>query len=121
VVKQEDIDYVRLKTNSVAVRFSEDLFEPIPAYINREVPAASNQLPSPALSVDGGGEIALHPQKKDSLVSYETLFQFELRVLDMLTEKIGQRVHVRFAHGNEPLITRIYRSIRQLFLNQFDI
>jgi putative peptide zinc metalloprotease protein len=121
VVRQEDIDLVRLNTNAVSVRFSENLFEPAPAYIYREVPAASNQLPSPALSVEGGGTIPLDPQGKESLTSYETLFQFELKMKNMINDNIGQRVHVRFAHDYQPIISRVYRSLRQLFLNQFDI
>lgn len=121
VVRQEHIDLVRLNTNAVTVRFSERLLEPASAYIHREVPAASNQLPSPALSVEGGGIFPLDPKKKETLTSYETLFQFELKMENMITDNIGQRVYVRFSHDYQPLISQIYRGLRQLFLDRFDI
>ena len=89
--------------------------------VEREVPAASSQLPSAALSTQGGGDIALDPTT-ESGQALESFFQFELS-LDQLVgvDSLGERAYVRFDHGSEPLAGRIYRSLRQLFLRQFHV
>ena len=33
----------------------------------------------------------------------------------------GERVHVRFDHGGEPLASQAYRRVRQLFLSRFNV
>jgi len=34
---------------------------------------------------------------------------------------IGARTYVRFDHGGQPLAKQWYRSLRQLFLRQFNV
>jgi putative peptide zinc metalloprotease protein len=34
---------------------------------------------------------------------------------------VGGRVYVRFDHGEEPIVWRWYREIRQLFLRRFNV
>ena len=121
LVPQDVIDLVRQRTRRVEIRFADrqrDVFE---ARIEREVPAASSQLPSAALSTQGGGEIALDPTT-ESGQALESYFQFELS-LDRASgvDSLGERAYVRFDHGSEPLAGRIYRSLRQLFLRQFHV
>lgn len=121
LVPQDVIDLVRQRTQGVAVRLADRLPEVFEARIEREVPAASSQLPSAALSTQGGGDIALDPST-ESGQALESYFQFELS-LDRLVgaDSLGERAYVRFDHGSEPLAARIYRGLRQLFLRQFHV
>jgi putative peptide zinc metalloprotease protein len=48
------------------------------------------------------------------------LFDLELPTYEGLYN-VGGRVHVRFDHGKEPLVWRLYRGVRQLFLRRFNI
>jgi putative peptide zinc metalloprotease protein len=122
VVSQSDIDFVRRQTVGVQIRFPEKLSKAVPAVIRREVPAATDQLPSRVLSQQGGGEIAIDPRDMQGVKAFQKLFLFDIELPDRGgLYNVGGRVHVRFDHGQEPLIWRWYRSIRQLFLRRFNV
>lgn len=121
VVGQGDVDMVRSGTTRVELRMADQVAEMVPARIEREVPAATNQLPSMALALQGGGKIGLNPGASGKEpMSLASLFQFELKLDhgDAL-RKAGQRVYVQFVHPREPLASQWYRSVRQLFLKTF--
>lgn len=122
VVKQKDIGLVRKNTDHVEIKLAGDLTHTIPASIRREVPAASNKLPSRALSILGGGSISTNPTDQEGLESLEKVFQFDINLLEASDHNhIGGRVYAKFNHGKQPLAQRWYRSLRQLFLKQFDV
>lgn len=122
VIKQSDIDLVRQKTKGVKVRFPEKISEIIPSAIKREVPAATDQLPSRTLSHAGGGEMAIDPRDTMGLKAFEKIFLFDLELpKDWKAYHVGGRVYARFDHGWEPLIWRWYRSVRELFLRKFNV
>lgn len=122
VVSQADIGLVRQRTEGVAVRRADKIGEVIPAVLKRQVPEATYQLPSVALGTEGGGSIVVDPEDEDGVRSLEKLFQLELELpAELPPEGIGGRVYVRFDHGSEPLAQRWYRSVRRLFLRQFDV
>jgi putative peptide zinc metalloprotease protein len=122
VVRQDDVDYVRNRTESIEVKLTERVAETLPATVIREVPAASNELPSLALSDRGGGAIPLDPRKTDRPVALEPVFHFELHLPPNPDDlHIGGRVFVRFDHGTEPIATQTYRSVRRLFLKRFSV
>ncbi len=121
VVNQDMVDRIRNRTIKVEARLAEAIEETIPAVIVREVPAASRELPSLALSLEGGGTIALDPREKQEAKSFEKLFQFEIALYGTAAGSIGERVFIRFEHGPEPLAYRWYRSIRGLLLRRFDV
>jgi putative peptide zinc metalloprotease protein len=120
IVPQQDIDLVRNRTRAVEVRLTEDVDEVVPATIRREVPAATATLPNLALSVDGGGKIALDPREKNPR-ALQKHFDFELGLPMRQDVHIGSRVYVRFDHGSEPLAQQWYRSLRQVFLKQLNV
>ncbi len=122
VVPQDTVSLVRGRTRGVSVRLAEDVWTPIPARIAREVPAATQQLPSLALSTRGGGGIALDPQEGARGKAFQSHFTFDL-ALDAETgvERYGERAFVRFDHGREPLARQWLRRLRQLFLRAFDV
>lgn len=122
VVSQADVDLIQRRTTGVEAHVTEDLARPIPAHILREVPAAQQDVPSLALTTQGGGSVALDPSKTQKPQALFSLFQLDIGLLDpvrMQTE--GSRVYVRFLHGDEPVAWRMLRSVRQFFLGQFRV
>ena len=121
VLSHSDVAPLR-KTLSVTTRVAEDFDNNILAEIKRVVPAASKKLPSLALSVEGGGKFALDPTSENKDEAFETLFHIDLSLPGgAYVQHIGERVYVRFDLAPEPLSRRIYRSVRRLFLSQFDV
>lgn len=122
VVPEASADLVRQRVTSVEVRFVNRMDRVYPAEMLREVPAFSDTLPSLALSTVGGGEFALDPSDPNQVRALSRLMHVELalRIAEPV-ESLGVRAYVRFSHGNEPLAFRMYRSLRQLFLRNFNV
>jgi putative peptide zinc metalloprotease protein len=122
IVPQTEIDLVRRHTAAVQVRLSERLAEPLPATLVREVPGASEQLPSAALGATGGGSIAVDPRDAQGIVAVGKVFQVDLELPSALgLLNVGGRVYVRFDHGREPLAAQWGRQLRQLFLARLNV
>jgi putative peptide zinc metalloprotease protein len=122
VVPQADVDLVRKRTRKVQVRLTERISEIVPALIKREVPAATDQLPSMALGSEGGGEIAIDPRDAQGVKAFQKIFQFDIELLKELPIlHIGGRAYVRFDHGKETFARQIYRGLRRLFLKRFQV
>lgn len=122
VLSQTQIELVRHHTQKVEVRFAEHLDAPVQAVVKREVPGATEELPSPVLSSQGGGAIAIDPTNTHGMKALSKLFQLDLEMPSRTgIVTIGGRVYVRFDHGREPLGYRWYRQIRRLFLSKFHV
>lgn len=122
VVGQADIDIVRQHTRKVEVRFAWRMGEVFPAAVKREVPSAVDDLPSMALSTQGGGEVAVDSSNPEAPRALEKLFQFDLGLKRTIPANlIGGRVYVRFDHGNEAVAWRMARALRRLFLSHFRV
>jgi putative peptide zinc metalloprotease protein len=122
VVFQSDVDFVREKTYGVRVRFPERIEETYPAELRREVPAATDRLPGRALSQEGGGQIAIDPRDTLGIKAFQKVFLFDVEMpYHGGLYNVGGRVYVRFDHGNEPLVWRWYRAIRQVFLRRLNV
>jgi putative peptide zinc metalloprotease protein len=119
LVPQQSVDLVRLRTEAVRVRLAERLSDTLSARILREVPQASDRLPSLALAQAGGGELALDPQGGANAKTLLTHFEFEIEIPAERWTGLGGRVHVRFEHGQETIAEQAWRSLRQLFLQRF--
>jgi len=122
VVLQDDVDRVRSQTRGIEVRLAESVPEVLPAAVLREVPAASGELPSLALSERGGGSIVLDPRESGQPRALNPVFHFELSLPPGRGAlHIGGRVHVLFHHGAEPLGQQVWRAMRRLFLRRFTV
>jgi putative peptide zinc metalloprotease protein len=121
VVPQESVDLVRSRTEEVRVKLAERLSETVSARVKRDVPAASDRLPSLALAQAGGGQVALDPRESQETKSLQTHFEFELELPAVKPVGIGGRVYVRFEHGSETMAGQAYRALRQLFLERFAV
>jgi putative peptide zinc metalloprotease protein len=123
VVPQEAVDLVRQRTAAVHARLAENLGDTFAATVVREVPAATAALPSGALGLAGGGEIATDPRSARGDTAFQSLFVFDVELDAMPPEspRLGGRVYVRFDHGAAPLASRWYRSLRQLLLERLHV
>ena len=122
VVAQDRIGLVRERTCGVELRTAAAPGRLLHAAITREVPAASDELPSAALGRAGGGEIAIRPGDEQGIKAFDSVFQFELRLADGASfDTLGSRVWLRFDHGAEPLLAQGWRRLRQLFLRRYGV
>lgn len=122
IVDQGDIDLIRHQTQAVEVRLSERLADPMPTTISRLVPAASDELPSPALGSEGGGQVPLDPHDAKGHTAMKKLFQIDVALpLQHGLLNVGGRVYVRFDHGRASFAAQCYRQGRQLFLARFNV
>ena len=122
LVSHDDVDLVRTRTERVQVKLAGRLYETFEASVRREVPAATDKIPTLAITSIGGGPAAVNPggDPRDPK-TLSTWFQFELNLPAAPTAVLGEHVYVRFEHGWEPLAWRIYRSVRQLFMKRFTV
>lgn len=122
VITQDDVDLVRQRTKNVTIRFVEDIQHEFPARIRREVPGGAQELPTLALSTQGGGTIALNPGKTQKPEALYNIFQFDVEPTQPRSVTFaGSRVYVRFDHGGEPIAWRVLRSLKQTFLSHFHV
>jgi putative peptide zinc metalloprotease protein len=122
VVPQDAIDRVRVAARQVKVKLVDQPATTLTGHVIRAVPSADEMLPSRALAADGGGDIATDPRETRGPKAMERMFQFDVQLdTDPHFTQFGQRVYVRFSHGNEPLFVQWYRDIRLLFLSRFSV
>jgi putative peptide zinc metalloprotease protein len=121
LVSQDDVHLVRSGTEAVRVKLIGRMHESFDAKIVREVPGAVSEVGNLALSSQGGGPAALDPREGTKPKMLETWFEFELSLPSTGAFVLGEHVYARFEHPPEPLIRRLYRSVRQVFLKQFEV
>ncbi|MBI2217835.1 MAG: hypothetical protein HYU51_11100 [Candidatus Rokubacteria bacterium] len=121
VLAQSDVDLVRRRTHAIAVRLSERLAEALPARLVREVPGASERLPSAALGSGGGGTVAIDPRDPEGATAMGKVFQVDLELPSVGLVNAGGRVYVRFDHGRAPLAWQWWREVRRIFLARFNV
>jgi putative peptide zinc metalloprotease protein len=121
IVSQQDADLVRARTERVQVMLAEQAADTIPARILREVPSASDRLPSAALSLYGGGDVAVDAAPGGDMKTLQTHFEFEIELPAVRAVSLGSRVYVRFEHGNDTIAEQAWRALRQLFLRSLTV
>jgi putative peptide zinc metalloprotease protein len=122
LVSQQDIDLVRETTQQIDVRLVERVDEVEHAVLRRVVPAASEQLPSPALGREGGGQVAVDPTDQQGKRMVQKLFEVDVALdAEKRPVHVGGRAYVRFHHGWEPLGVQWYRTARQMFLSRLNV
>lgn len=122
VVPQEAVDRVRLTTDRIEVRAVDQPHLTLEGRVLRAVPAAGEYLPTAALGIEGGGDLATDPRDAKGARTLQRTFQFDIELEGMeAMDHFGQHVFVRFDHRMEPLSVQWYRSIRLLLLTNFHV
>lgn len=124
VVAQEAVDLVRLATDRVSVRFVHRPEVVTGGRIVRQVPAGDEYLPSRALAMEGGGQIATDPRDQKGAKTLERMFQLDIELTGEDAAQnafFGERVYVRFDHVTEPIGLQWSRVVRRLFLSHFHV
>ena len=123
LVAQGDVDLVRNRTKRVSIRFASDLSKVYSGRVIREIPSAEQEVPSLALTTQGGGSIAIDPTSKlPKPQALFGLFQFDVAIDGVLPNDLsGERAYVLFDFGREPIAWRIARGFRQAFLSHFHV
>jgi putative peptide zinc metalloprotease protein len=132
MVKPDDIDLVRNRSRGIGIRTDYDQGTVLPGHVLRIVPTATDRLPSAVLSVDGGGPFAVTADPRDEqhqpdesldLVSQNglhvagSLFEVDVQCdAPMPAGFLNGLAHVRFELGWEPVIFRLVRGLRVVFL-----
>jgi putative peptide zinc metalloprotease protein len=122
VVQEDALDLVRTRPEAVEIRLVDKIDTIYSGFIQREIPVISDRLPSLALGTPGGGDVVIDPRDPKNPKALTKLLQLELGFRGALSvSEMGGRVYARFDHGNEPLASRLYRDLRQLFLRRFNV
>lgn len=87
------------------------------------LPAAQQELPSPALGYAVGGTISTAKDDRTGRKSAEPFFEIRIQPDDPAAKdlRIGQRVIVRITMQPKPLLLQWYRILQQLIQQRFDI
>ena len=121
LVTQADVGLVQTALRQVSVRLA-DVRTVVPSVLVRAVPAAANELPSPALASTNGGTVAVDPRSSQTLRALERHFQFDVSLppgTPETTAPFGSKVNVRFDFAWEPVGAVLYRRMRQVLLSEF--
>lgn len=119
VVDEHDVGAVRSRVRSVSVQLEEARGQRLTARVVREVPAAANQLPSPALAERNGGSFATDPADKQMTRTQGPAYIFDVALPQAQLPRMGGRVYVRFDLAPQTLWQRLSWRMRQLFLRHF--
>lgn len=99
------------------------VFHRVAATIRRELPSAVREMPSVALGLAAGGDIATDPTDATGRRTLGQTFLIDVAPseADASAAWLGERAYVRFDHGAEPLGWRLLHGLRQLFLSRLDV
>ncbi len=114
-----DAFLVQHRFRHAEVRLADAPDQVLQARRSGDMPAATHQLPSAALTSHGGGPYAADPAEKDGSHSIEPVFLVDLTLIGKPLSRVGGRAWVRFDHGMQPLAMQLWRRASQLFLRHF--
>ncbi len=121
VVAENSAEQVLQQVRTVTLRPASDRGLELAATMTAVVPGVSREIPSPVLATLGGGEILLDPSADSQLQALENYITLEVQAPDVPMEHVFERFYVRFELTPEPLIQRLYRQVRQVFIEKFDV
>ncbi len=117
-----DGDVIQNHLRGVELRFASHMGDVVPGTVKSWSPSATLQLPSPVLSLEGGGPFALKPEtnKRPELINPVFIATIDC-CKGLAPENYGDRTHVRFDLGWEPAAVLVYRVVRRNFLKRFEV
>lgn len=123
VVPQARINDIRRDTTAVAVRFASAPGQELSGEIVHITPSAIDAVPSAVLATGGGGSVLLDPEAPDGVRKpLQKHYEVEVRVHEEAgVWRAEERAMVRFRHSPAPLGVQLWRSVRDVFLRQFNV
>ena len=118
VVPQRYIEDVRHRRRSLAVMLDESPGVSLPARWVREVPAAADRLPQPAMGDRAGGRVPTDPKDTDGLRPMEPTFVIDV-ALEQALPRAGGLARVRLELAPQSLLATGLQRLRQLLLRHF--
>ncbi len=119
VVPQGHIDRLRSETSTIEVKLHSRPGETLKAEFIREIPKATDQLPSRLLGTQAGGEVAVDARDEAGVQALSNVFEVDIALpIKASGDYLGQRVLVRFEYGYESLGRRLYRPLRQFLFEK---
>ena len=102
----------------IKVRLSSRPGETHTAQLIRELPQATDRLPSRLLGSGAGGDIAVDARDEKGVQTISNIFLVEiaLPVKTVSGKYLGQRIYVRFIHEPESLGNQILNWMSQIIL-----
>ena len=124
VISQKNVSYVfSANTLQAEVRVSgqSDTTLNVDGYLI--IPAESTSLPSAALGLAAGGEMAIDMQDSSGMIAAEPFYELRLQISDTSNTTIYQGLSgiVRFELPPEPLIRQWWRKLRQLLQERYQL
>lgn len=117
-----DADLVRDHVQSIDVRFAGRIGDVYQANLVSWSPTATLNLPSPVLSLQGGGPFAVETENDDQPKLVNPIFVATIQIPGAdLSQRFGSRAFVRFDLGWEPAAMVVYRIVRRNFLKRFAV
>jgi putative peptide zinc metalloprotease protein len=116
VLAQNNVAQITQKTQGVMVRSAEHDSEPFAASLTTQTPSAVRELPSPILGDRAGGVFVTDPNDQNGVKTMDPVFVLDLKVPGKQLERLGERVFVRFDHGESTLASVWSRRVHQVFL-----
>ena len=119
-IEQDDIDNVKGLVKEIEIQFSEQRPKRLTYHstIIRQAPQASFEVPSPALTMAGGGNLLTDPSGNGRMV-LEPIFNVELAWPENAPElQIGSRVWVKFEHSAKPIFARLFTRVQRAFMGR---
>ena len=122
VVPQDEIGMVRGALRGIEIQLADRIGTRYAGQIVRTVPMGAENLPSKALTVEGGGDFVLDPRDPAALRTLDKVFQFDIALSPAPADlRIGTRAYVRFDYAPEPLAMQLGRRLRQLLLSRLHV
>lgn len=130
LVSPEDIDRLRERLAGVEIRPNFDDHTIYPGHVVRIVPSATEELPSPVLSIEGGGDLPVAGARRESgsdsqldvVQPVPGKLAMPMFEVDVACDArfpfpfLNGRALVRFDLGTEPIGQRLIRWVRLTFL-----
>jgi putative peptide zinc metalloprotease protein len=119
MLPEHKVEQVRSDARQMIIRGSSNIRRAFEQSQWSVFPSSSRELPSPVLSTQGGGVIAMDPTLENQTI--ENYFPVEIAIADIPLDYINERVYVQFVHQPEAIGFRVYRTVRRTFLKYFDV
>ena len=124
-VRQDDMKLIEERLQAVEIRPATHMEHSYSASLSRITPRGDFELASPALGIEGGGQIATRSSENGGQQALERFFDVDLSIQrhQINDEKwiFGQRVYVRFNLGRTPLAWQWFLRLKQLFLKELHV